>query len=77
MYPGKPCHFVSDVGCRIYEQRPVSPCRKFVCAWVASPGSFQAFHIVQRRNSVEFSFQLRQNVRPNNGNHIFHVHFSL
>jgi hypothetical protein len=38
MEPGTPCHFVGAGGCTIYEQRPESPCRSFVCAWMA-PGS--------------------------------------
>lgn len=38
MYPGQPCHFVGAHGCTIYDERPQSPCRSFVCAWMA-PGS--------------------------------------
>jgi len=38
MFPGKPCHFLDHEGCTIYDTRPVSPCRNFVCAWLA-PGS--------------------------------------
>ena len=38
MFPGKPCHFLADEGCTIYETRPTSPCRNFVCGWLA-PGS--------------------------------------
>ncbi len=38
MKPGVPCHFVRAAGCSIYEERPESPCRNFVCGWLA-PGS--------------------------------------
>ena len=38
MAPGTPCHFRGAGGCTIYEQRPASPCRSFVCAWLA-PGN--------------------------------------
>jgi hypothetical protein len=36
--PGKPCPHSSRGGCKIYETRPVEPCRTFVCAW-ATDGS--------------------------------------
>lgn len=32
--PGTPCQHISPAGCRIYEQRPVNPCRNFDCGWV-------------------------------------------
>jgi hypothetical protein len=38
MRPGTPCHFVGAGGCTIYSERPHSPCRTFICAWMA-PGS--------------------------------------
>jgi hypothetical protein len=38
MAPGTPCHFRGEGGCTIYAERPASPCRSFVCAWLA-PGS--------------------------------------
>ncbi len=48
MHPGQACHFLvpgpgagpgSGHGlCSIYSERPQSPCRNFVCAWLA-PGS--------------------------------------
>jgi len=38
MKPGTPCHFRGDGCCTIYDQRPVEPCRNFVCGWLA-PGS--------------------------------------
>ncbi|MEO5700595.1 MAG: SEC-C metal-binding domain-containing protein [Casimicrobiaceae bacterium] len=34
MYPGKHCHFLVDATCTIYTERPVSPCRNFVCGWL-------------------------------------------
>lgn len=33
MWPGKPCDFLICGKCTIYEDRPVSPCQKFQCAW--------------------------------------------
>ena len=41
MHPSQPCHFL-DGGpggtCSIYANRPQSPCRNFICGWLA-PGS--------------------------------------
>ena len=33
---GKPCFFVGEKGCSIYEDRPDSPCKSFKCEWLAS-----------------------------------------
>jgi len=38
MHPGQACHFLDAGACTIYDQRPQSPCRSFVCAWLM-PGS--------------------------------------
>jgi len=38
MFAGQPCHFLGDGACTIYEERPQSPCRNFVCGWLM-PGS--------------------------------------
>ena len=46
MHPGQPCHFLKPPAersaaaspCRIYDERPESPCRRFVCGW-RTPGS--------------------------------------
>ena len=46
MSPGQPCHFLRPAPrdasqaspCSIYDERPQSPCRRFVCGWLA-PGS--------------------------------------
>jgi hypothetical protein len=38
MKPGTPCHFRGEGCCTIYEERPLEPCRNFVCGWLA-PGS--------------------------------------
>jgi hypothetical protein len=38
MFPGRRCHFAGDGACTIYDERPQSPCRSFVCGW-AQPGS--------------------------------------
>jgi len=38
MKPGQPCHFRGEGCCTIYAQRPVEPCRNFVCGWLM-PGS--------------------------------------
>lgn len=35
MHNGKQCHFLGCNRCSIYEERPVEPCRNFVCAWLA------------------------------------------
>jgi hypothetical protein len=40
MKPGVPCHFVRAGGCSIYERRPDSPCKSFVCAWSAPDSPF-------------------------------------
>ena len=32
--PGKPCPHSTPNGCGDYENRPVDPCRKFICGWV-------------------------------------------
>ncbi|MFZ2649673.1 MAG: hypothetical protein WA210_06160, partial [Burkholderiaceae bacterium] len=34
MYPGQACHFLVRGACSIYEERPQSPCRNFVCGWL-------------------------------------------
>jgi hypothetical protein len=31
---GTSCHNLTDKGCAIYENRPISPCKTFVCAWL-------------------------------------------
>lgn len=33
-YPGKPCHFVCETGCTIYNDRPHDPCKTFNCVWL-------------------------------------------
>jgi hypothetical protein len=38
MHPGQPCHFLQQGACTIYDERPQSPCRNFVCGWLM-PGS--------------------------------------
>ena len=40
MSPGHPCHFLAGGGCTIYERRPQSPCRNFVCGWLGEPEHF-------------------------------------
>jgi SEC-C motif len=40
MKPGLPCHFLKNGGCSIYQQRPDSPCRNFVCGWRAAESPF-------------------------------------
>lgn len=37
MRPGVPCHHCTQAGCAIYNDRPVEPCREFVCAWLMQP----------------------------------------
>ena len=38
MFAGQHCHFLAEGACTIYEERPQSPCRNFVCGWLM-PGS--------------------------------------
>jgi hypothetical protein len=33
VYPGRPCPHSTGSGCNDYANRPVDPCRKFICAW--------------------------------------------
>ena len=40
MHPGLHCHFLNDKKCTIYSERPVSPCRNFVCGWLADESPF-------------------------------------
>jgi hypothetical protein len=40
MKPGTPCHFVKEGGCTIYETRPQSPCRSFVCGYALPDSPF-------------------------------------
>jgi SEC-C motif len=44
MHPGQPCHFLEHGACTIYDERPQSPCRSFVCGWLMPDSPFpQAF----------------------------------
>ncbi|GEM_PF-607964 len=48
MRPGVRCHFVRDGGCSIYDTRPESPCRQFICGWVEDDSPFpEAFKPTQ------------------------------
>ena len=38
MHPGQPCHYLAQGACTIYDERPQSPCRNFVCGWLM-PGN--------------------------------------
>src|SRR3989454_7897045 len=40
MKPGQPCHFRGEGCCTIYAQRPVEPCRNFVCGWLMPDSPF-------------------------------------
>lgn len=40
MHAGLHCHFLVDKKCTIYDERPVSPCRNFVCGWLADDSPF-------------------------------------
>lgn len=44
MQPGQPCHFLqrghAPSPCTIYEDRPQSPCRNFICGWRAAGSPF-------------------------------------
>lgn len=33
-WPGRPCHFNSEKGCSIYNDRPDDPCKIFRCEWL-------------------------------------------
>lgn len=32
--PGRPCHFMCETGCSIYENRPENPCKSYQCEWL-------------------------------------------
>lgn len=36
-WPGRPCHFVGERSCTIYNKRPEDPCRIFSCEWLKNP----------------------------------------
>lgn len=40
VYPGKPCPYSTGHCCRIYEHRPLDPCKNFVCGWLDSQSPF-------------------------------------
>ena len=40
MKPGTPCYFRGDRCCTIYERRPKSPCRDFICGWMQKASPF-------------------------------------
>ena len=40
MYAGQHCHFLRDGACTIYDERPQSPCRNFVCGWLQAGSPF-------------------------------------
>jgi hypothetical protein len=40
MKPGTPCFFRGEGCCTIYERRPQSPCRDFVCGWLQPDSPF-------------------------------------
>jgi len=35
--PGAPCPYSRGTYCTIYDDRPVDPCRYFICAWLREP----------------------------------------
>lgn len=35
-WPGRPCHYLSEKKCSIYDERPVDPCVTYTCAWLAN-----------------------------------------
>jgi len=51
MFAGQHCHFLQDGACTIYEERPQSPCRNFVCGWLL-PGSPFPEHFRPDRSGV-------------------------
>lgn len=34
---GRPCHFMGEGCCTIYNHRPETPCQSFRCEWLANP----------------------------------------
>ena len=40
MHAGQHCHFLREGACTIYDERPQSPCRNFVCAWLQPDSPF-------------------------------------
>ena len=37
---GKPCHYVSEKGCTVYDERPFYDCEVFKCGWLAEQEVF-------------------------------------
>jgi hypothetical protein len=40
MKPGTACHFRGEGCCTIYDSRPQSPCREFICGWLMTDSPF-------------------------------------
>ena len=40
MFAGQHCHFLEAGACTIYDERPQSPCRNFVCGWLLPNSPF-------------------------------------
>lgn len=59
-YPGQKCHYVSDNGCSIYEDRPTLPCKIFGCGWLLDkeipewmkPSNIQAVILTSTTNKL-------------------------
>jgi hypothetical protein len=34
MLPGKPCHYICETGCSIYQDRPKEICEAYSCLWL-------------------------------------------
>jgi len=64
-YPGQKCHYVSDKGCTIYENRPEIPCKTFSCGWLLDkeipewmkPSSIQAVIISAKDGSFKIQHE--------------------
>jgi hypothetical protein len=62
MFEGKPCVFVKQGGCSIYESRPEDPCVNFKCEWLINPYLDESMKptnsniIIMRRNIDGISY---------------------
>jgi uncharacterized cysteine cluster protein YcgN (CxxCxxCC family) len=61
-WPGRPCHFKSQKGCSIYQNRPDNPCKSFKCEWLMNevvpvwmkPDQINAIIVVRQENDKIF-----------------------
>ena len=51
-WPGRPCHFVGEKGCTIYETRPDSPCKSYKCMWLQDETSIPEWMKPDKVNAI-------------------------